>query len=97
MVVAPGGTGAVLVRPSRLSMDIAAEVVKVVPLDGVCRDIGSLAAGVVADELESRGLRPADYARLPELSRDVRRRIGKALKSSDVFDRAFMERLGGRG
>jgi hypothetical protein len=93
----PGGTGAVLVRPSKLSMDLAQQVIREMPLDGLYRDLGAVAAMLVADELESRGLRPADYATLPELPQAVARRLGGYLLRSGEFSTAFVQNLMARG
>ena len=95
--VAPGGTGAVLVRPSKLSMDLAGQVVREMPLDGLYRDLGVVAARLVANELESRGLRPADYANLQELPQVVARRIGGYLLRSGEFSTSFVQNLTARG
>lgn len=97
MNVAPGGTAAVLVRPSKLSMELAQQAVKDMPLDGLYRDVGSVAASVLADELEKRLLRPADYAVLPDLSKVVAKRIVGYLLRSEEFARSFTEQLAARG
>jgi hypothetical protein len=95
--VAPGGTGAVLTRPSALSMEVAAQAVKSMPLDQIYRDLGAIAARVVADELESRALRPADYASLPDLPGVVAKRITGYVLRSDEFSRSFLQHLSSRG
>jgi hypothetical protein len=97
MNVAPGGTGAVLTTPSELDLEIAGQSVKAMPLDGLYRDFGAVAARVVADELESRQLRAADYAALEELPRLVSKRIVGYLLRSDEFSRSFRRHLAARG
>lgn len=97
MNVAPGGTGAVLVRPSKLSMELVQQVVKDMPLDGLYRSVGSAAASVLADELEKRALRAADYAVLPDLPKVVAKRLVGYLLRSEEFARAFTEQLSARG
>ena len=97
MNVAPGGTGAVLIRPSKLSFDVAAQAVRAMPIDGLYRNIGAAAAQVLADELERRSLRPADYANLPDLPKVAARRILGYLLRSEEFARAFSEQLAARG
>lgn len=97
MNVAPGGTGAVLTRPSRLSMDMAQEILKAMPLDGVYREMGAVVASALADELEAKSLRPADYAELEGLSRVVAKRLVGYLLRSEEFSRGFVMRLKARG
>ena len=97
MNVAPGGTGAIMIRPSTLSLDIARQAVKEMMLDGVYRDLGAVAANALADELEARSLRPADYADLPELPKVVAKRIVGYLLRSDEFARSLSENLAARG
>jgi hypothetical protein len=97
MNVAPGGTGAVLIRPSKLSLDVAQQAVRGMPLDGLYRDIGAVAARVLADEMESRSLRPADYADIPELPKVVAKRIVGYLLRSEEFARSFSDHLTARG
>jgi len=97
MNVAPGGTGAVLTRPSKLSLEVAQQAVRSMPIDGLYRDVGAVAARVLADELESRSLRPADYANLPDLPKVVAKRIVGYLLRSEEFARSFSEHLAARG
>lgn len=97
MNVAPGGTGAVLIRPSKLSLDIAREAVRGMPLDGLYRQIGVIAANTLADEMETRSLRAADYANLPDLPKVVAKRIVGYLLRSEEFARAFSDQLTARG
>lgn len=97
MNVAPGGTGAILTRPSKLSLDVAAEAVKTMPLDAVYRDLGAITAQVLADELEGHSLRAADYANLPDLPKVVAKRVVGYLLRSEEFARAFSEQLAARG
>jgi hypothetical protein len=97
MNVAPGGTGAVLIRPSQLSMEVAQQAVRSMPLDGLYRDVGAVAARILADELESRSLRAADYADLPDLPKVVAKRIVGYILRSEEFSRSFAENLSARG
>ena len=97
MNIAPGGTGAVLIRPSTLSLEVAKQAVRAMPLDGLYRDVGSVAARVLADELESKSLRPADYANLPDLPKAAAKRIVGYLLRSEEFARSFSEHLAARG
>lgn len=95
--VAPGGTGAVMVRPSTISMELAAQAVRQMPMDRAFRDIGAILAREVADELERQGLRPADYANLDDLSQVVGRRVTSYLLRSEEFSRALLQGLQARG
>jgi len=97
MQVAPAGTGAVLTRPSTISLEIAKQSVQAMPLDALYRDFGVVAARVVADELESRALRAADYATLSELPAVVAKRVVGYLMKSEEFSRAFIQALSARG
>lgn len=97
MNVAPGGTAAVLTRPSKLSLDVATQAVRTMPLDGLYRSVGTIAAQTLADELESRSLRPADYANLPDLPKVTAKRIVGYLLRSEEFARSFSEHLSARG
>lgn len=97
MNVAPGGTGAILTRPSKLSLDVAAEAVKTMPLDGVYRDLGTVVARALADELEGRSLRAADYADLPDLPKVAAKRVVSYLMRSDEFAQALKQGLSVRG
>lgn len=95
--VAPGGTAAILVRPSTIDMELAAQVVKRTSMDRVCRDLGAVAAREVADELQRQGLKPADFATLEDLPQVVAKRIAVRLLRSEEFSRSFLQHLGMRG
>ena len=60
--------GTVFVAPSTVTRAVAANVVKSLPLDPVLSDLGVVMARVLGDALLAKGLRPADYAELPELA-----------------------------
>lgn len=95
--VAPGGTGAVLTRPSKLDMELASKVISVIPIDRILRDLGVVAARELADEFERRGLKPSDYRNLEGVSQKIATMIAKSVTKSEVFDRALREHLGMRG
>lgn len=95
--VAPGGTGAVLTRPSGIDLEIATQVLRQVALDSIDRDLGAVAAREVANELERHGLKPADFAHLPDFPPIVAQRIVSRLVKSEEFARAFRKYLGMRG
>jgi hypothetical protein len=95
--VTPSGTGAVLVQPSQLSLDLVSQVVKKMPLDQINLELGRLAAGHLADELELQGLKASDYADLPELAQVIAKRITGRLHNSNEFSRGVREGLKARG
>ncbi len=95
--MAPGGTAAVLNRPSGISMELAVQAVRKMPMDRIFRDIGAIVAREIADELESQGLRPADFATLDELPRVVGKRVTSYLLRSEEFSRALLQALQARG
>lgn len=68
-----------------------------VDLDGVLRDLGTVAARALADDLEQKALKPSDYAAIGDLSAVVAARIAKTLLKSEAFARAFTEQLLMRG
>lgn len=93
----PAGTGTVLTSPSSIDADIAKMVAKELDLDQVLNDIGVVAARQLADELEKRTLRPADYADIDELAATLARRLARNLEGSEVFARALKKHLNLRG
>ena len=95
--VTPSGTGAVLVQPSQLSLDLVSQVVRQMPLDQVNLQLGKIAAIHLANELELQGLKASDYADLPELPSIIAKRILGRLYSSSEFTRGVREGLKARG
>lgn len=95
--VAPGGTGAVLTRPSGIDMELAAQVLRKVSLDSISRDLGAIAAREVANELDRHGLKPSDFADLPDFPLVVAKRIVARLTKSEEFAKSFRQYLGMRG
>jgi formate-dependent phosphoribosylglycinamide formyltransferase (GAR transformylase) len=93
----PHGTGAVLTRPSKLSFEMVDKAVRSMPMDALYRDIGAIAGQVVADQLETQRLRPADYADAPKLPDIVSRRIVGYLLRSEEFSKALRRSLRSRG
>ena len=93
----PGGTATTLISPSSIDGDIVRMVADQVDLDGVLRDLGTIAARALADELEQKALKPSDYAAIGDLSVVLAARIVKALSKSESFARAFTEQLLMRG
>lgn len=95
--VAPGGTAAVLTSPSKIDRELVAQVVKQVPLDAICKDIGAVAAREIANALQQYGLRPADFTDQPDLPAMVAKRIVGRLIRSEEFSRSFTKYLSMRG
>ena len=95
--VAPGGTGAVLTTPSQLSQDLVSKIVSEMPMSILMEQIGKLAAMQIADELERQGLKPADYARVPDLPKKMAKRISGRIQGSELFLRGLVEGLTQRG
>jgi hypothetical protein len=95
--VVPAGTGAILTRPSKLDNEFASKVVDGLELDAVFRDLGAITAREIADDMEQRGLKPADFAALEGLPEKVSKRIAENLGRSEVFKRALCDHLKLRG
>lgn len=95
--MAPGGTGAVLTRPSGIDMELAQQILRQVALDAIMRDLGAVAAREVADELTRHGLKPSDFVNLPDFPSIAAKRIVARLAQSEEFARAFRKYLGMRG
>lgn len=93
----PGGTATTLISPSSIDGDIVKMVAEQLDLDGVCRELGILAARALADELEQRALKPSDYADIEDLAVVLAARIAKTLPKSETFARAVAEQLLMRG
>lgn len=95
--VAPGGTGAVLTKPSGIDMELATQLLKQMSLDAVFRDLGAVAAREVADEMDRHALKPSDFANLPDFPMVVAKRIVARLVGSEEFSRSLQKYLGMRG
>jgi hypothetical protein len=95
---APVGTAKVLTSPSRLSNEAAEQACRTLDLDVVLRDLGAIAAREIATELESMGLRAADYSALEAIPKLMAKRLADAVKSNpETFSKALVERLALRG
>lgn len=94
----PISTGVVLTTPDAMSQREALAAAEGVKLNGVLRDMGTLAGRALADELEVEQLRPADYSEWHELSVRVRERLVQRLaRGCREFDEALAMALRGRG
>ena len=67
--------GRVMIMPSRMTTDQAETLVSKMSLAPVMRDVASVAAREVTNVLLLHGLRPADYADLPELPTMVAKKL----------------------
>ena len=91
-------TGRVLTLPSGVTTEVAAQTIASMDLTQILKDIGSVAAMQIAQDLEAMALRPADYALLPNLAEMVAQRIAKELaKVPTEFTSALVERMKLRG
>lgn len=91
-------TGFVMVRPSSISNELVAKVVREFPLEAVLKDLGVVAARELANYIEAMAMRPADYAGMPDLGIVVAERIMQALgKDSEAFTDALTAQLRNRG
>lgn len=95
--VAPSGTGAVLTNPSKLSQDLVSGIVKEMSMDQVFYETGRLVAGFLADEIERKGLRTADYASVEGVAKLLARRITRRIQSSETFVDGLFEGMTQRG
>lgn len=94
----PISPGRVLTTPSSLAGREAMAAAEGVKLDEVLADLGRLAAQAVAADLETDGLRPADFTFDPEIAAVLRQRLVHRLGAgSQHFDEAFLVALGSRG
>lgn len=87
-------TGKVLVMPSGVTRDLAAQAIADIDTSPIMRDIGVIVARQIATELQQMALRPADYASLPDLPQMVAARLGAELATApDVFVASLLEQL----
>lgn len=87
-------TGSVMIAPSSITHQQASECVEKVNLSPLLRDLGLIMARELENELRTCGLRPADYAGLPNLPDILASRIAKALtKVPPEFANAFTDHL----
>ena len=91
-------TSRVMITPSSATVAIAQRVVEDLPLGEVMRDLGVICARVLAGELESRALRPADYADLEELPNELCEMLAKTIAQvPEDFVVSLVEHLKMRG
>jgi hypothetical protein len=93
-----GIAGMVMTSTDSISRELVTRIVKEFPLEETLRDLGVVAARELANHIESKGLRPAAYAELPNLSEIISERLMQELgKEPQVFTDAFLVQLRARG
>jgi hypothetical protein len=91
-------TGKVMILPSGVTKDVAAQAIEQIDLEPILRDIGIIVAREIADELQRMGLRPADYVDLPDMGHMVAARVGSEVSlCPPPFLAALMSHLRMRG
>lgn len=91
-------TGMAMTNPTSISLEIAAAAIQEVDINPMIRDLGAIVGRELADELERLGMRPADYAGLPNNAEVMALKIASALvQMPDAFANALAETLRGRG
>jgi hypothetical protein len=94
----PVGSGEVMIQPSSMDQQGAMDVAEGAKLGEVMAEMGRLAAQAVVRDMETDGLRPADFAFAPEIPKVLRERIAHLLREgSKEFDEAFLASLGAHG
>lgn len=91
-------TAVVLNTPSGLTKEQAMILVTQTPMGPVLRDLGAVVARELGNELLAHGMRPADFALLPDLPKVVTDRIMKELSEyPEEFSRALIQYLSMKG
>ena len=90
------GTAQVLTMPSDRDRDIAMSHLKELQVDPIVRDLAIIAAREVANLLESKGLRAADYADTTDMPQVVAAAVRKKI-GSEYFEAVFRDHLRNRG
>jgi len=94
----PIGSGTVMLNPSAMAQKSALSAAEGAKLGEVMAEMGRIAAQAVVNDMETDGLRPADFAFAPEIPKVVRERIAHLLREgSEEFDEAFLASLGAHG
>jgi hypothetical protein len=92
-----GDPGLTLTQPTHAQKEDVRALVAKMPLGPVLPEVAVLLAGLVADAVEQKGLRPADYWR-EGLEEALAARVAKALEEPPKeFGVAFRTVLRGRG
>ena len=94
------GTAQVLTTPTDDGRDQALELAKSMPPDLFLRDLAILMAKYMADMLEQRSLRAADYADMLDVPNELLKLIKSNVSKEDgreYFTEVFLEHLKARG
>lgn len=93
-----GDEGYVLTKPTRADSVAVEALARDIPEEEFLGDLAILVAGILADHIEQKGLRPADYWRNESLPETLANRLSKALQSNPSdFSNGFRATLKGRG
>jgi hypothetical protein len=91
------GTAQVLTTPSQNDGRLAMAALEDTPVHPIVRDLAIVCAREVGNVLEQSGLRPADYAEVPDLPQVVLKLVKNAMGKGDLFEMKFREYLRMRG
>lgn len=93
-----GDEGLTLTRPTVAQKKEAKKIAEDFDVSSALEDIGILLANLYADAIVEKGMRPADYAKLEEVSGILARKISKKLaENPPEFSSAFHTTLKGWG
>jgi len=94
------GTAQVLNTPTETDRKVANTLIANVSSDAILRDLAITCAREVSNVLEQHGMRPADYADIPDLAKKMQIVIGRALSSENgksLFETKLREYVRLRG
>ena len=91
-------TQQVLTTPTEMDGKRAEVLIEAMPIDLLLRDLGIVAARQVAEVISMAGLRPADFAGIPDIPQALVAKLVEALvMGDDRFFGAFAAQLAARG
>jgi len=91
-------TATTLLIPSVLTKEMAAGVVEKLPIEPFLRNVATILAKVVGDQMSASALRPADFQDMKELPDALIERIIEELaKKPETFFQAFRDALKNQG
>lgn len=93
-------TGIVLTSPTMLGVKETIKAAREMPLDEVLKHLGVFVADVLANDLQTKGHRPANYANVKDLGKKIRARLVTFLtdeEQSKPFEDAFVDQMKNRG
>lgn len=87
-----------LLTPTKRDAERAIELIAEMPIGLILQEMGVIAAQRVADVITTTGLRPADFAGIPDIPQALIAKLVEALVTGDeTFLRAFATQLAARG